>query len=52
MSTKTLEQEEVINNLDKFYNSGEEVITIMVKWSLMLATKQNRRKQREQDWEY
>ena len=31
MSTKTLEQEEVINNLDKFYNSREEVITIMVK---------------------
>ena len=31
MSRKTPEQEEVINDLDKFYNSREEVITIMVK---------------------
>ena len=31
MSRKTPEQEEVIDNLDKFYNSREEVITIMVK---------------------
>ena len=55
MGRKTPEQEEVINNLDKFYNSRKEVIIfleIMLKWSLMLATKQNRIKQQEQELKY
>ena len=41
MGRKTTEQKAVINNLNKIYLSGKEV---MQKWSLMQATKQNKMK--------
>ena len=52
---KTDEQKEVINNLEKFYNSREEVINFLetiLKFYLMLITMQNKMKLREKDLKY
>ena len=52
---KTPEQKEVINNLEKFYNSREEVINFLetiLKSYLMLITMQNKMKLKEQDLKY
>ena len=52
---KTAEQREVIDNLNKFYKSREEVINFletMLKCYLMLITMQNKMKLREQDLKY
>ena len=52
---KTIEQKEVINNLNKFYNSREEVINfleIILRCCLMQITMQNKMKIREQDLKY
>ena len=49
---KTDEQKKVIDNLNKFYNSREEVIIFLetiLKCYLMLITIQNNMKLREQD---
>ena len=49
---KTIEQKEVINNIEKFYNSKEEVINFLVtilKCYLMLITMQNLKQLKEQD---
>ena len=49
---KTPEQQEVINNLEKFYNSREEVINFletMLKCYLMRIIMLNKMKQKEQD---
>ena len=49
---KTDEQKKVIDNLNKFYNSREEVIIFLetiLKCYLMLITMQNKTKLREQD---
>ena len=45
MSKKTNEQKKVIDNLDKFYNSREEVINFLeaiLKCYLMLIAMQNK----------
>ena len=55
MVKKTTEQKEVINNLEKFYNSREEVINFLetiLKSYLMLITMQNKMKLKEQDLKY
>ena len=52
---KTDEQKKVIDNLNKFYNSREEVIIfleIILKLCLMLTTMQNKMKLKKQDLEY
>ena len=52
---KTLEQKEVINNLENFYISREEVINFsetMEKWFLMHPTNQNKMKLGEKDLKY
>ena len=52
---KTIEQKEVINNLEKFYNSKEEVINIFrdyIECYLMLITMQNKMKLKEQGLKY
>ena len=52
---KTTEQKEVINNIEKFYNSREEVINFLVtilKCCLMLITMQNLKQLKEQDLKY
>ena len=52
---KTAEQKEVINNLEKLYNSREEVINILgtiSKCYLMLTTMQSKIKQQEKDLKY
>ena len=52
---KTAEEKEVINNLEKFYNSREEVINFLetiLKSYLMLITMQNKMKLKEQDLKY
>ena len=52
---KTLEQKEVINNLENFYISREEVINFsetMEKWFLMHPTNQNKMKLREKNLKY
>ena len=49
---KTNNQKEVINNLENFYISREEVINFletMEKWSLMHPTNQNKMKLKEKD---
>ena len=48
-------QEEVVDNLEKFYNSREKVINFlktMLKCCLMLITIQNKIKLMEQDFKY
>ena len=52
---KTPEQRKVIGNLNKFYLSREEVINfleIILKWSFMQNTNQNKTKEQEQDLKY
>ena len=52
---KTPEQKEVINNLEKFYNSREEVINFletMLKCYLMQITMLNKMRLREKDLKY
>ena len=52
---KTPEQKEVINNLEKFYNSREEVINFletMLKCYLMQITMLNKMRPREKDLKY
>ena len=52
---KNDEQKEVINNLNKFYNSREEVIIFLetiLKRYLMLITMQNKMKLRQKDLKY
>ena len=52
---KTAEQKEVIKNLEKFYNSREEVnnfLETILKFYLMLITIQNKIKLKEQDLKY
>ena len=52
---KTNNQKEVINNLENFYISREEVINFletMEKWSLMHPTNQNKMKLREKGLKY
>ena len=56
MGKKTTEQKNMIDDLNKFYLSREEVINIflkiMQKWSSMHARKQNKIKLKEQDLKY
>ena len=47
MVKKTLEQKEVINNLEKFYNSREEVINFFRDYTEMLSDANYRAKQNE-----
>ena len=51
---KNAEQKEVINNLEKFYNSREVInfLETILKCYLMLITMQNKMKQREKDLKY
>ena len=48
MGNKTLKQKEVVNNLEKFYKSREEVI----KCYLMQVTMQEKMKLREKSLKY
>ena len=55
MVKKTIEQKEVINNLEKFYNSREEVINFFRDYIKMLSdANYNARKMklREKDLKY
>ena len=50
-----MDKEKVINNLDKFYHSKEDVINFFkdyTKMFLVLVTKQRRTKQQEQGLKY
>ena len=51
---KNAEQKEVINNLEKFYNSREVInfLKTILKCYLMLIKMQNKMKQREKDLKY
>ena len=51
MGNKTPEEKKIFDNLEKFYNSREEVIflEVMLKRCLMLATKQNRMEQNKNE---
>ena len=51
---KNAEQKEVINNLEKFYNSREVInfLETILKCYLMLITMQNKMKLREKDLKY
>ena len=52
MGNKIPEEKKIFDNLEKFYNSREEVIIfleVMLKGCLMLATKQNRTEQKKND---
>ena len=52
---KTLEQEKIINNLERFYVSRQEVINFLetiLKCFLMQITMQNKMRQKEQDLKY
>ena len=52
---KALEQKEVINNLEKFYNSREEVINFFREYIEMLSDANymlNKMKLREKDLKY
>ena len=52
MCNKTHEEKKIFDNLEKFYNSREEVIIFleaMLKGCLMLATKQNRMEQNKNE---
>ena len=55
MVKKTVEQKEILNNLEKFYKSREEVINFLeaiLKCYVMLITIQNKMKLREKDLKY
>ena len=55
MVRKNFEQEKVVDNLERFYHSREEVFNflgIILNCYLMLATKQNKLKLKEQDFKY
>ena len=52
---KKLMKKNIIDNLKKFYNSGEEVnnfLETILKYYLMLIMMQNKMKPREQDLKY
>ena len=52
---KTLEQEKIINNLERFYISRQEVINFLetiLKWFLMQITVLNKMWLKEQDLKY
>ena len=49
---KTTEEREVIDNVEKYYISREEVIETMEKWFLMHLINQNKMKQSEKDLKY